>query len=61
MLTIDMGVPLKRPVMVKNPRSDDSTNGFGFMSKKDAIPFALDGDPTVIMRFATSPGRTPKW
>ena len=47
MLTIDMGVPLKRPVMVKNPRSDDSTNGFGFMSKKDAIPFALDGDPTV--------------
>jgi hypothetical protein len=47
MLTIDMGVPLKRPVIVKNPRSDDRTNGFGFLSKKDAIPVALDGDPTV--------------
>ena len=46
--TIDMGVPLKRPVIVKNPRSDDRTNGFGFLSKKDAIPVALEGDPTVI-------------
>ena len=48
MLTIDIGVPLKRPVIVKNPRSDDRTNGFGFLSKKDAIPVALEGDPTVI-------------
>ena len=48
MLTIDMGVPLKRPVIVKNPRSDNRTNGFGFLSKKEAIPFALEGDPTVI-------------
>ena len=48
MLTIDIGVPLKRPVIVKNPRSDDRTNGFGFLSKKDATPVALEGDPTVI-------------
>ena len=43
-----MGVPLKRPVIVKNPRSDDRTNGFGILSRKDAIPVALEGDPTVI-------------
>jgi hypothetical protein len=47
-LTIDMGVPLKRPVIVKNPRSEDRTNGFGLVSKKEAMPFALEGDPTVI-------------
>ena len=45
---MDIGVPSKRPVMVKNPRSDDRTNGIGFLSKKDAIAFALEGDPTVI-------------
>ena len=48
-----MGVPLKRPVIVKNPRSDDRTNGFGFLSKKDAIPVALEGDPTVICNIPT--------
>jgi len=54
MLTMDMGVPLKRPVIVKNPRSDDRMNGFGVSSKKDAMVFALEGDPTVI---CNTPGR----
>lgn len=47
-LTIEMGVPLKRPVIVKNPRSEERTNGTGVVSKKEAIRFALEGDPTVI-------------
>jgi hypothetical protein len=47
-LTIDIGVPLKRAVIVKNPRSDDKTKGVGFLSKKAAITFALEDDPTVI-------------
>lgn len=46
-LTIDTGTPLYRPVIVKNPRSEDSLNGFGCSSRYVAIVRALDGDPTV--------------
>lgn len=47
MLTIETGVPLYRPVIVKNPRSEFSTKGFGWASRNEAIVCALDGDPTV--------------
>ena len=37
MLMIEMGTALYRPVMVVKPRSDDSMNGFGVASRKDAM------------------------
>jgi len=57
-LTIEIGVPLYRPVMVKNPRSDESTKGAGFSSKNEAIVFALEGVPTVTyMVISVNPTR----
>ena len=35
-LITDTGTPLYRPVMVRNPLSDDRTYGFGLSSKRDA-------------------------
>jgi hypothetical protein len=47
-LTIEIGVPLYRPVIVKNARSDAKTNGFGRSSSNLAMVCALEGAPTVI-------------
>lgn len=47
MLTIDTGAPLYRPVMVKNPRSEDNLNGCGESSSNFAMVSARDGEPTV--------------
>ena len=48
MLTIDMGVRLYRPVMVRKPRSEESVKGGGDGSRRAAaIALARDGEPTV--------------
>jgi hypothetical protein len=46
-LTIDIGIPLHRPVMVKNPLSDERIKGFGLSSRKAASFSALEEEPTV--------------
>jgi hypothetical protein len=50
MLTIERGTPRNLPVMVRNPLSEDRTNGFGSASSFDAIVFAREGEPTVIWK-----------
>ena len=47
MLTMDIGVPLYRPVIVRKPLSEERVNGLGIASKKVAIELAREGDPTV--------------
>lgn len=47
MLIIDTGTPLYRPVIVKNPLSEDRMNGLGDASSKAATELAREGDPTV--------------
>ena len=48
MLTIEIGTPWYRPVMVMKPRSVASRNGLGDASNRRAMRSALEGDPTVI-------------
>lgn len=62
-LTIDNGTPLNRPVIVVNPRSEDSLNGFGVVSRYDAMLSAREAEPTVIyMRnFRISTQRGTNW
>jgi hypothetical protein len=50
MLMIEMGTALYRPVMVMKPRSDDNVNSFGVTSRKDAILWARDAEPTVTCK-----------
>lgn len=47
-LTMEMGTPLYRPVMVLNPRSEYSLNRLGVSSKNDAMLSARELEPTVI-------------
>jgi hypothetical protein len=47
MLTIETGISLYRPVIVRKPRSDNMVNGSGAASRKDATLRARDGVPTV--------------
>lgn len=48
MLTIEMGTPLYRPVIVVNPRSEVRVNGGGDGSRYEAMACALEGVPSVI-------------
>ena len=50
-LIMDIGVPKYRPVMVKNPLSENSSNGRGLSSRNSARDRALDGDPTVTCMY----------
>lgn len=54
MLTIEMGTPEYRPVMVKNPLSENSSKGWGLLSRNSAIVLALEGVPTVIFKVNVS-------
>lgn len=54
MLTIEMGTPEYLPVMVKNPLSENSSKGWGLLSRNSAIVLALDGAPTVIFKVNVS-------
>lgn len=49
-LTIEIGTPLYRPVIVVKPRSEVSLNGVGLASRCFAISSALEGEPTAICK-----------
>jgi hypothetical protein len=50
MLMMDIGMPLYRPVIVKNPLSEDKINGLGDASRNAATELALEGSPTVTYK-----------
>lgn len=55
------GIPLYLPVIVRNPRSEERTKGVGRASRWVEMVRAREGEPTVMMRLATSPLRIPRW